>query len=270
MSNAPDAADDLLDEFGHAWDLHWITDKFVYVYSHCNPPFSAQLRVRIVGDLINKLPDYGIKQYFDGQKHIFDLSDHIALGVDRATREFISINAARWYPFRNSHFLYHWTMMIGNEYRGTSLASQTRAMCYRGLLSRRRFPHIIAGKTYNPKVYEYMRSAFCRTPGIRMYPDIANIARSDEEMQLLAKDIAGIVAPNHTYIADKSILIGTQAAAGPDYFPYMQKTNDKIVWDFFSENVTRADQVLYVIDIPESATAALTDRNHWAIPGGSR
>jgi hypothetical protein len=48
--------------------------------------------------------------------------------------------------------------------------------------------------------HEYMWSTFCSTPGIRLYPDISNIARPDDEMRLLAKDIGGIIAPDHTYI----------------------------------------------------------------------
>jgi hypothetical protein len=251
---------------GHAWDLHWVSDRFRLLYSHCERPFSPELRRKVVADLQKNMPDYGVEQYFESQKHMFDEAKHLAIGVDRRTNEVVSMFASRWSECRSAPFMYFWTGMIGNDYRGTPLFVQTRAIFYNGVTcSRLGFPNLIATKTYNPTIYKVLHAGFCRSPSIKIYPDIYNVDRPDVEMRALARELAGIICPGHVYLEDKSIVLGAQRAVAPDYFPYMQKTDDPVVWKFFSENVTRADQVLCVLRIPDDAKRVLIETNRWNI-----
>lgn len=252
--------------FGRAWDLHWTTNDFHFLYSHGGSVYPTSLKQKVVADLKKNMPDYGIEQYFTTQAHIFEQADHMAMAVDRKTEEFVSMYAGRWFEHRDIKFLYIWTAMIGNAYRGSRLYAYTRSVFYNGLgRSSFPFPQLLAMKTYNPRIYNAIWSTYGRSEGVAVYPNLYDIAHPHPRLRALAGELAALICPNEPYVEELSILRGAQAAVAPDYHPYMQKSDDAVVWDFFSRNLTRADQILCLVDVPENAREALLEKNGWNI-----
>lgn len=95
-----------------------------------------------------------------------------------------------------------------------------------------------------------------------MYPDIIEGKYVDQQRNI-AKKVAEVVAKNLEYSLEKSIVYGGQAAVAPDYFPYMQKTKNGKVWDYFQKNLTRDDQVLCIIEITEDGIPEVIRKNKW-------
>ena len=251
--------------FGCVWDLHWTTNDFHFLYRHGGKVYPTSLKQKVIADLKKNMPDYGIEQYFATQAHIFEQADHMAMAVDRKTDEFVSMYAGRWFEQQDIRFLYIWTAMVGNAYRGRRVYTSTRSVFYNGVCrSRFPFPQLVAMKTYSPLIYTAY-AAFSRVQGVTVYPNLYDMAHPRPELRALAGKVAALLCPKQPYDENLSILRGAQAAVAPDYHPYMQKTDNAVIWEFFAHNLTRADQVLCLVDIPEHAREALLERNGWNI-----
>ena len=220
---------------------------------------------RIVADLRRVMPDHGVAQYFASQPGIFKSYDHLAITIDRQNGDVVGLIGSKWLKFHDGRpFLYIWTAMIGNAYRGSDLFAALVQLHFASIRAiEGGLPEVIATKTYNPAVYGLVKKIFLRAEGVALYPELESAEVPAPHLRRLACDVASVVAPKLPFDPETSVVKGGQAVLAPDYFPCMQKTSRTAVWDHFQKYLAREDQVLCAIHIPTQSAEALVRNAGW-------
>lgn len=250
---------------GFCWDTAWTKGTVTHLACQPGQEMPGWLGDRIVADLRRVMPDYGVAQYFGSQPGIFKSYDHLAITINRQTGGVVGLIGSKWLKFHDERpFLYIWTAMIGNEYRGSDLFPTLVQLHFASIRAiEGRLPEVIATKTYNPAVYGLIKKIFLRADGVTLYPELESAAVSAPHLRQLACDVASVVAPTLPFDPETSVVKGGQAVLAPDYFPYMQKTSRAAVWDHFQKHVAREDQILCAIHIPPQSADALVRNAGW-------
>lgn len=215
--------------------------------------FAASYRDRIVRDLSRGMPDFDVTEYFGNQPTVFADYDFLTLAFDRENRA-IGMVGARWMSAGERRILYLWTAMLADAYRSTRLYSRMTGQMISTILRENGgiLPEFIVTKTYNPRVFALLNKYFGRVPGISVYPRIPGAQAGD--MAAAAQQIAAALWPAMPFDAQTAVLRGGQAAVSPNFFPMMEECRQPAIDAHFSSLLTRSDQIVCIIRVPESAS----------------
>lgn len=219
-----------------------------------NPLNEAQGKAVIDG-LARGLPDFNVAQYFGTQPTIFTDYDHLVVARSRDDGEAIGLLGARWLGAEGEKFLYLWTAMVSDAHRQTPLFHRVLQFFFETVFNHESgVPGLIVTKTYNPVVYAIFKSFSKLLPGMDVYPAIPAERQTDEWCELATSITRGI-SPKLTLDPQSGMIAGGQAMVAPDFFPRMDQSKDAAVNEHFARHLSRADQILCVIRIPEDAAA---------------
>jgi len=225
------------------WDLD---------YSVVGRNFPETFKVKIVEDLQRGMPEYDVRQYFGNQPGIFDIYEHLALAIDSESERVVGIIGAKSLPFGSSSFLYLWTAMIADEYRGSSLFKKLNQFFLKNVIQSIGLPRLIVAKTYNPVVYNMFRVMSSRVPSARFYPDL-RLDVQDAEMSSLALEIVHSLSKDLVLDVNTGVIPSGQSSVAPNFFPKMDMSSDEVTNAHFIRHVTYSDQILCVVALqPDS------------------
>lgn len=233
--------------------------KFRLEYNSPAKPIGSERGKVVTMGLADGLPLFNVKQYFGSQPTIFNDYDHVVTGYDIESNKAISLIGARWLGAGEVRFLYLWTAMVADNHRATMLFSRSLAYFFHMVASEatdHKLPSLIVTKTYNPVVYYILNSFAKAGKGIDIYPQIPAQQQS-ASMMALAGQIANAISTKLVLIKTTGVVLGGQAMVAPDFFPYMEESKTPEINNHFKQHVSRADQILCVLRIPEAENDAL-------------
>ncbi|EPJ92247.1 MULTISPECIES: hypothetical protein [Pseudomonas] len=219
------------------WDLD---------YSAVGRSFPESFKAKIVADLQQGMPEYDVNQYFGNQPGIFEIYEHLALAIDSNTEKVVGIIGAKSLPFGSSSFLYLWTAMIADEYRGSALFKKLNQFFLKNVIQAIGMPKLIVAKTYNPVVYNMFRVMSSRVPSARFYPDLRVDVQS-ADMAALAVEIVHSLSKDLVLDVNTGVIPGGQSSVAPNFFPKMDMSSDEVTNAHFIKHVTYSDQILCVV-----------------------
>ncbi|MDN7183624.1 hypothetical protein M0D69_37580 [Caballeronia sp. SEWSISQ10-4 2] len=228
-------------------------------------PIGIERGLTVTTDLVQGLPTFNVKQYFGSQPTIFDDYDHVVTAYSKDDGRVVSLIGARWLGDADFRFLYLWTAMVADEYRNSGVFRRSLAYFFERVANSpspdprsggQRMPPLIVTKTYNPVVYRIFSSFARAGRGVELYPLIP-AEQQPETLVTLAKKIAYAISPKMQLIEQTGVVLGGQALVAPDFFPLMEESKDEDVNRHFQQHVSRADQVLCILRIPDSDNGAV-------------
>lgn len=216
--------------------------------------FSSRHRDKIVGDLSRGMPGFDVEEYFGNQPTVF--SDYDFLTIARESQENVAIGliGARWLQAGERRILYLWTAMLADAYRSTKLYPRMTSLTMAAVLRENDglLPELIVTKTYNPRVFALLRKYFERAPGASVYPRIPG--PQSVEAATVAGAVAAALWPAMPFDAETAVLRGGQAAVSPNFFPLMERCGQQAIDTHFASSLTRNDQVVCLVQVPEAAS----------------
>lgn len=215
--------------------------------------FAAEHRDKVVSDLAHGMPGFDVAEYFGNQPTVFADYDFLTLAFDNGGTA-IGMVGARWLSAGKRRILYLWTAMLADAYRSTKLYSRMTEQMILTVLRENGglLPEFIVTKTYNPRVFALLKKYFGRVPGTSVYPRIPG-AQADD-MGAVANEIAASLWPAMPFDARTAVLRGGQASVSPNFFPRMEECRQPAVDTHFASHLTRSDQIVCIIHVPESAS----------------
>lgn len=216
--------------------------------------FSARHRDRIVGDLSRGMPGFDVAEYFGNQPTVFADYDFLTIAREHPDDTAIGLIGARWLQAGPHRILYLWTAMLADTYRATRLYARMTGLTMAAVLRENggALPGLIVTKTYNPRVFALLRKYFERAPDASVYPRLPGPQSS--EAAALAGTIASALWPALPFDAETAVLRGGQAAVSPNFFPLMERCGQAAVDAHFAANLTRSDQIVCLMQVPEPAS----------------
>jgi hypothetical protein len=228
-------------------------------------PIGIERGHTVTADLALGLPTFNVKQYFGSQPTIFDDYDHVVTAYSKEDDRVVSLIGARWLGDADFRFLYLWTAMVADEYRSSGAFRRSLAYFFERVANSpspdagsdgKRLPALIVTKTYNPVVYRIFSSFARAGRDVELYPLIP-AEQQPETLVTLAKKIAYAISPKMQLIEQTGVVLGGQALVAPDFFPLMEESKDEDVNRHFQTHVSRADQVLCILRIPDNDNSAV-------------
>jgi hypothetical protein len=226
-------------------------------------PLSPLQSKAVVDDLAMGLPEFNVLQYFGSQPTIFNDYDHLVVAHAHQDERAIGLLGARWLGPEDEKFLYLWTAMLADDYRQTTLFHRMLQCFFEQVFQQAPgVPDLIVTKTYNPVVYSIFKSFSEQLHGLQIYPLIP-ADRQDAFMTDLAVRITHGISPRLSLERETAVIRGGQAMVAPDFFPRMDLSRDAAVNGHFARHLSRADQILCVLRIPQAAKDVT---RQWATP----
>ena len=226
-------------------------------------PIGPANGVRVVEDLAAGMPEFNVKQYYGSQPSIFVDYDHVVVAQDRETSCVIGLFGARWLRCDDgTKFLYLWTAMIADQYRAGKLFKRMFSFFFAQIVEEgglENFPQLVVTKTYNPVVYSLIHSFAANEDRVRVYPTIPATSQSEAAITL-ARKIARAISPQLVLDEQSGKVVGGQAMVAPDFFPRMEMSNSAAVNQHFATQLTRNDQILCILQIPDASRPTLFER----------
>lgn len=226
--------------------------RYYLDYHNSAQPLGIDAGAVVTAGLAEGLPEFNVAQYFSTQPTIFVDYDHLITAYDPASGRAIGLLGARWLGNADVRFLYLWTAMIADAYRGSALFNRIVAYFFEKVAEHSadgELPELIVTKTYNPVVYSIFKSFAQAAPGvIDVYPQLPAEAQG-EELVHLAQRIATAISPKLVLLPETGVVLGGQAMVAPDFFPRMEESKDPAVNRHFQSHLTRSDQILCVLRI---------------------
>lgn len=236
------------EEYAHSFDRYAIGT----IVRHTT--FPADHRATIIADLSRGMPGFDVAEYFGNQPTVFSDYDFLTIARESQTNIAIGLIGARWLQAGERRIVYLWTAMLADAYRSTRLYSRMTSLTMAAVLRENGglLPELIVTKTYNPRVYALLRKYFGRVPGAAVYPLLPGPQSPDAA--LVAGAIAAALWPAMPFDPATAVLRGGQAAVSPNFFPQMERCGDLAVDAHFAANLTRSDQIVCLIEVPEAAS----------------
>jgi hypothetical protein len=237
------------------WDSQEKRGNITFVFSYCKPGFFSEKNGHdLIANLDAGMDGFGVTQYFQSQPGIFEKYDHLALAIDSETDKVVGLLASCWIETPNLNFLYLWTAMVSDDYRGTYLFNALMKVFLAGVFSDEShpFPEVIATKTYNPVVYQILKSWSNNIDGVALYPDLVGTTKGSE-LASTALTVISNIGKGLGVDIETGVVRNGQASVAPDFFPQMDMSRDPVVNTHFKKFLTRNDQILCVMKIEEKA-----------------
>lgn len=228
--------------------------KFRLQYNSKADPIGDERGAVLVADLARGMPEFNVRQYYSTQPTIFYDYDHVVTGYSTTTGEAIGLLGARWLGPPELRFLYLWTAMLADAYRHSQLFKRMVSYFFEQIALERGWdslPTLVVTKTYNPVVYNFFKSFTLVMPSAEIYPQIPCAGEQPEAMVELACRIAHAISPALQLEPQIGMAVGGQAMVAPDFFPRMEACSDPDVNEHFRRHLTRSDQILCIVRLPE-------------------
>jgi hypothetical protein len=218
------------------------------LYSDGKGYLPAEEMRQLVQDLVDGMPGYSPTEYFSIHPDIFNRYEHVLIAKSKEDGRMKGMLGTRWFENDDFRFLYLWSGFVATNTQKRGLMSRLFGHLMTIILQQHPMPRVIAAKTYSPIWYRVMSKITTAIPGAALYPSI------DREQALAMVDIASsvhrLITPALPMELKSGVIRGAQAAIGNGFFPTERPTSGVADLDrFFSENVTRDDQLLTCIDL---------------------
>jgi len=225
------------------------------IYFTKKNPIGVEHGKIVTADLSYGMPEFDVEQYFGTQPTIYDDYDHAVIAIDRRTDKVVGLLGGCWLGNARIDFFYLWTMMVADDYRHTKVAKSVLAYFFERISSaenEKDFPNYIVTKTYNPIVYSLLKIFSKPELGLTLYPTIP-AEQQDDHQVFMANEIVQAISADLDFYPESGRVKGGQAMVAPNFFPRMEESRSDYVNRHFQLHLTRSDQILCVLTIPERA-----------------
>lgn len=205
----------------------------------------------ITEGLAATLPGLRMRELFRLRRpEMLTAADHVIVALDRSHDQVVGLLTSRWTTLADGRECLHvMVQFVGEQYRHGAVFLQSWATHFDRLLaSGRRFPALIALKTYNPVVHCAM-GAFSRLPEVRMYPPIGSTPTADDED--LATAVSAALAPGTPFDPRTGVLSGIGRPI--DLYRQRPMSSDQPTNEYFARHTVPGDRILCVLAVPTEA-----------------
>ncbi|CAO5149949.1 N-acetyltransferase domain-containing protein [Frankia sp. AiPs1] len=206
--------------------------------------------------LASALPDLRMNALFDIRPGLLRESQHLVVGVERASGTPVSALGASWATTASGRpFLHIGIQFVAAELRGGQAFATSWLALLEEVAATGGFPYLAALRTYNPVAYCAMR-AYGRLPGAAMYPAIGTASGDpDAQVVALAGEIAAALAPGAPFDPASGGIAGIGVPR--DLYRVRPQGDDAEVNAHFERHAEPGDRILCMVRIPEETVDAI-------------